>query len=142
MSAEEKKEATSMDILESPDSPVPLIPITISYYGQEFDIELEPNSTVRELKEKLDSLAEVSVENQRLLYKQILPDDMKVCEINITGRRRKIMLTGPQKVSLRHFEFIYLIFRIKVLRDIKILKVYIIRQCIKLVYMAYAATFS
>ncbi|KAM7540383.1 hypothetical protein Aperf_G00000032647 [Anoplocephala perfoliata] len=74
-----------------------LISITVTYCNENYPFELDKDTTIGELKPKLEFLTDVPVHKQKLIYKETLRDDMKIKDINITEKKRKIMLMGTKR---------------------------------------------
>lgn len=100
VNAEKETEKRADDATNEPGrAEEPLISFIVTHCNETYPFELDRDTTIGELKAILEPLTDVPVERQKLIYKETLSDDTKIGDINITEKKRKIMLMGSKRVS-------------------------------------------
>ncbi|KAJ3184125.1 Ubiquitin domain-containing protein ubfd1 [Irineochytrium annulatum] len=69
--------------------------IKVAYRKEIYDIELEPTSTVAELKKEIESRTNISPPLQKVIFKGILKDELTLEDAKLTGGA-KVMLMASQ----------------------------------------------
>lgn len=71
--------------------------LTVLHNRSQYSLELQPDCTVEDLKEKLEAITNVPVNKQKLIFRGILKNDMKIASLKLPGRDTRIMLLGTER---------------------------------------------
>eukprot|EP00108_Taenia_solium_P009066 TsM_001115300 transcript=TsM_001115300 gene=TsM_001115300 len=78
--------------------------LVVQHNRSKYSLELQPDCTVEDLKEKLEAITNVPVDKQKLIFRGILKNDMKIANLKLPGRDTRIMLLGAERdVSLTSY---------------------------------------
>ncbi|KAL5112507.1 Ubiquitin domain-containing protein UBFD1 [Taenia crassiceps] len=81
----------------SEDTEAVAVRLTVLHNRSQYSLELQPDCTVEDLKEKLETITNVPVNRQKLIFRGILKNDMKIASLKSPGRDTRIMLLGTER---------------------------------------------
>lgn len=73
------------------------IHVTIVHNRNRYSLNFNPDTTVREMKLQLETMTNVSVDMQKLIFQGILQDDTVLANLQLPSRDAKIMLIGSER---------------------------------------------
>ncbi|VDM32428.1 unnamed protein product [Hydatigera taeniaeformis] len=85
----------SKGVVENSEDAV--VRLTVQHNRSHYSLELRPDCTVEDLKDKLEAVTNVPVDKQKLIFRGILKNDMKIANLKLPGREAKIMLIGTER---------------------------------------------